>query len=124
MSLNVLSLLMSPTVAQIELDGKLVDETVSILEQEFERVMKPEVKTLVLDMKNLSLISSAGIGLIIKIEVRLHREKKNLAMIYMQPQVERVFEIVRLTPNLHTFVTKEQLDEYLLAVQQEVSEEQ
>ena len=121
MSLNVTSELTSPTVAQIKLDGRLVDDTVGVFEDEFLNIVTDDVLSLVLDMKNLSFISSAGIGSIIKMKTRLNRDGKHLAMVYMQPQVERVFEIVRLTPMLNTFVSKEQLDDYLAAVQKEIT---
>jgi anti-anti-sigma factor len=121
MSLNVTSELTSPTVAEIKLDGKLVDETVADFEAAFSEIVTADVLSLVLDMKGLSFISSAGIGSIIKLKTRLNRDGKHLAMVYMQPQVERVFEITHLTPLLHTFVSKEQLDDYLAAVQKEIT---
>jgi hypothetical protein len=47
----------------------------------------------------------------------------NLVIINLQPQGEKVFEILRLIPVLEVFASKEELDEYLLKVQHIIKKE-
>ena len=104
------------------LDGQLNDETVEAFEKAVCDAITESLVTVVLDMKKLSFISSAGIGVIMKVKTRLNRDNRHLAMIYMPPAIERVFEMIHLLPMMRSFVSEAQLDDYLAAVQKEINE--
>ncbi len=104
------------------LDGQLNDETAPLLERTIHEAITETLITVVLDMKKLTFISSAGVGVIMKIKTTLNRDGRHLAMIYMPPAIERVFEMIHLLPMMRTFVSEAHLDDYLAAVQQEINE--
>ena len=85
--------------------------------------MAEPVKILVLDMAGVDYITSSGIGTIVKAKTSLKRRGGNLAIINLQPQVEKVFEILRLIPVMEVFASREELDEYLVKVQDKIKRE-
>ena len=58
----------------------------------------------------LSILRSAGVGVITKAKTSIKQKGGDLAMINFQPQVEKVFEIIGLIPVLNVFASKEELD--------------
>ena len=82
------------------------------------------IKTLVLDMEGVAFISSAGVGLIAKAKTLLERKGADLATINLQPQISKVFEIMRLLPNLNVFESVRELDEYLDRVQKNILDQE
>ena len=74
-------------------------------------------------MKEVSFISSAGVGIIIKAQTTLRKKKGDLVMMNMQDQVKKVFEIIRMLPALNVFESVEELDAYLAKVQKRIVEE-
>ncbi len=100
--------------------GEINSETSETLDQELRRVLSRPVRTLVLDMEDVTFISSAGIGTIAKTKASLAKMKADLAMINLQPQVKRVFEIIRLLPTMQVFENTAELDDYLSRVQRRI----
>lgn len=104
-------------VVTISPAGTVDSETTETLDKEIEQAIAEPVNTLVLDMAAVRFISSAGIGAIIKARATMKRKDGDLAMINIQPQVRKAFEILRLLPSLNVFEGREELDEYLSRVQ-------
>ncbi len=100
--------------------GEINSETSETLDQELRRVLSRPVRTLVLDMEAVTFISSAGVGTIAKTKASLAKMKADLAMINLQPQVKRVFEIIRLLPTMQVFENTAELDDYLSRVQRRI----
>jgi len=97
--------------------GTIDSQTSENLDKEIERALGEPVKTLVLDMAGVKFISSAGIGAIIKAKASMNRKGGDLAMINVQAQVKKAFEILRLLPSLNVFEDRNDLDKYLSRVQ-------
>jgi anti-anti-sigma factor len=108
----------------VKLDGQLNDETAEAFEKAVYDGITETLVTVVLDMKKLSFISSAGVGVIMKVKTHLNRDDRHLAMIYMPPAIEKVFEMIHLLPMMRSFVSEAHLDDYLTAVQEEIKESQ
>jgi anti-anti-sigma factor len=104
--------------------GTIDTETSSVLDEEICSVTTETTKTLVLDMAGVEFITSAGVGIIAKAKTSMKQNGADLAMINLQPQVKKVFEIVRLLPVLNVFASKEELDEYLGKVQRRITGEE
>jgi anti-anti-sigma factor len=104
--------------------GTIDTETSSVLDEEICSVMTETTKTLVLDMTGVEYITSAGVGIIANAKTSMKQKGADLAMINLQPQVKKVFEIVRLLPVLNVFASKEELDEYLGKVQRRITGEE
>ena len=97
--------------------GEINSETCEILDRELAGVLSEPVQRLVLDMASVAFISSAGVGTIAKAKVSLAKKSAELAMVNLQPQVKKVFEIVRLLPMMQVFKNTGELDHYLGRVQ-------
>lgn len=104
------------------LDGQLNDETAPLFERAICEAITESLVTVVLDMKKLTFISSTGVGVIMKVKTTLNRDGRHLAMIYMPPAIERVFEMIHLLPMMRSFVSEAHLDDYLAGVQKEINE--
>ena len=75
---------------------------------------------IVLDMRNLDYISSAGLRVIFKAAKAMKGAGRSLAVANRQPQIEKVFEILHALPDMAVFTNDEELDEYLDAMQAKV----
>ncbi len=105
----------------LTLRGPLDGETCALLDSEVGRALTEPIRTLVLDMAGVDFITSAGVGTIMKAKTSLARRQADLAMIGMQPQVQRVFEIIRVLPMLQVFQSRAELDEYLGTIQRRMT---
>ena len=109
--------------ATLHLIGRIDNETSPSLDQEIQELLKNKIHTIILDMKEVSFVSSAGIGIIIKAQTTLRKKKGELVMMNMQDQVKKVFEIIRMLPALNVFESVEELDAYLAKVQNRILED-
>ena len=105
------------------LKGELDTHTSTHLDHEISAVAATSPKAMVLDMQEVSFISSSGIGVIIKARDLLQKKGLTLTLVHLQPQVKRVFEIMQLTPILHVCESRQELDEYLAKIQNRIVEE-
>lgn len=104
--------------------GSLDSKTYRLLDVEINGVLAESVETLVLDMAGVDFITSSGVGTITKATTTLNQRGADLAMINLQPQVEKVFEIMDLLPMLNVFANTEELDEYLGKIQRRITGEE
>lgn len=123
MKLEIRTLPIAPTVAAVALEGAIDGTTYRRLDDEVGRLLAGPCKTLVLDMKGVDQVTSAGIGVIMKAKASAKGKGGDLAMKNVQPQVRRVFEIMSLVPALNVFENRQELDEYLARVQERIVEE-
>ena len=115
---------MKSGVVSLSLIGPIDENSSPTLDKEICEVLAEPVEVLVLDMTGVDYITSAGVGIIVKTKTSLKRKGSNFAMINLQPQVQKVFEIIRLTPILEVFASREELDEYLGKVQRNITGEE
>ncbi len=104
--------------------GSLDSETYRLLDAEIGGVLAERIETLVLDLAGVDFITSSGVGAITKAKTILNQRGADLAMINLQPQVEKVFEIMDMLPMLNVFANTEELDEYLGKVQRRITGEE
>lgn len=110
-----------PGVVSLSLIGPVNSDTSSTLDEEISGVLTEPLKTLVLDMAGVDFIASSGVGTIVKAKTSLKKKGGELAMINLQPQVKKVFEIISLLPVMKVFADKEELDEYLGKIQHKIT---
>ena len=103
--------------------GSIDTETCELLDKQIKKVLKRSVTTLVLDMAGVDFITSRGVGLIAKTKASLTRKNIDFAIMNLQPQVRKVFEIMCLLPELNVFADRDELDEYLGKVQRKITED-
>ena len=68
-------------IYMVELNGSLDSETYQGLEEELNEVINEKTKALILDMKTLTYVSSAGIRVILSTEKLLKKKEMNLTRI-------------------------------------------
>jgi anti-sigma B factor antagonist len=113
----------TPGIVTVSPVGSIDSDTAPLLDKEVERLLTEPIKTMVLDMEGVSFISSAGIGIVAKAKTLLKKQGAELAMINLQPQVKKVFEIIRLLPSLNVFESVDELDAYLTRIQRKMEDE-
>jgi len=105
---------------RISLAGSLDTDTAPQLETRIDESIDPSVTTLLLDMKDLEFLSSAGLGVIFMTMKELNNRQGKIMLINLQPQVQRVFEIIKALDGMNIFKDREEMDAYLAIMQQQV----
>ena len=82
----------------------------------------PAVTTLVFDFARLDYISSAGIRSVFKARKALAARAGKVLVVNLQPQIRKVFDIVKAVPVSDVFASVAELDAYLDAMQRKVLE--
>jgi len=103
---------------EVSLAGSLDTETAPQLEKELETVLDSESKKIIFNMKELDYISSAGLKIIAKVCRKMKENDGQVLTTTMQPQIKKVFEIIKSLPNLTMFKDQNEVDEYLDAMQE------
>lgn len=77
--------------------------------------------TMVLDLSGLEYISSAGLRSIAKIRKSMRARHGYTLLLNPQPQVRKVFEIVKAVPVNEVFANAQELDTYLDHMQRQIT---
>ena len=104
----------------IRAGGSLDSNTAPQLEEHITAVRSRDPNALVLDLKELSYISSAGVRLIVATHKAMKAAGRSMALTNMQPQIRRVFEIIMALPSMNVFENEQELDRYLANIQKKV----
>ncbi|MHC5083379.1 MAG: STAS domain-containing protein [Planctomycetota bacterium] len=108
----------------ITLSGVLDNDSSPKLDIRINQSLAGGTKMLVMDLANLTLITSSGIGIMTKAKASLTKRGGDLAMINLQPQIKKVFDVVRLVPVLNVFESTEELDNYLVVIQKKIIDDE
>ncbi len=106
---------------QVALKGSLDSETAPQLEEHLDRVVDEYIKTLTFDLEDLDFISSAGLRVFVKVQKTLDARGGEVLMFHLQPQIEKVFEIVKALPSMTVFASEQEMDDYLETMQAKAS---
>ena len=98
--------------------GRLDSVTAPEFEQAVDGLLKEKVKTVILNLKDVDFLSSAGIRVIFKLQKGVLQNRGVVVVSKPQPQVARVLEIVRAMPKEQIFENVEEADKYLAAIQE------
>ena len=77
--------------------------------------------TMVLDLSGLEYISSAGLRSIAKIRKSMRARGGHTLLLNPQPQVRKVFDIVKAVPVNEVFANSQELDTYLDHMQRQIT---
>jgi len=102
--------------AYLILDGELDAVGAPVLEQWLNK-SNVNIKTLVLNMQNLSFVSSAGLRVFAKGQKLMKQRNGQLLFVNVQPQVKKVFDIVKAVNVSEIFTSYDELDAYLVSMQ-------
>jgi anti-anti-sigma factor len=111
------------SVARVALNGALNTDTAPAFERRLQDVVNGGHRLIVLDMKDLDYISSAGLRVIFKAAKQTKASGRSLAAANRKPHIDKVFEILKALPDMAVFANEAELDDYLLAMQRKTREE-
>lgn len=109
---------------RVILSGRLDTHTYQSLDDALSPLFATPIVTLVLDMSELEYISSAGIRSIFKARKALAARNGKVLVAHPQPQIRKVFDMVKAVPLGEIFTSTQELDAYLEAMQRKVIEDQ
>jgi anti-anti-sigma factor len=104
----------------VRLDGRLDNESAPVLDRELDKLASAPVDVLVFDLTDLEYISSAGLRSIFAARMAMAERSGRIVLVNAQPQVQKVFDIVKATDIAAVFTSVQELDRYLDAMQRKV----
>lgn len=112
----------SPSRTSLHLRGRLDAQTFNDFDLAMLNVLPgiPEGGTVVLDLSALEYISSAGLRSIAKIRRTMRARNGHTLLLNPQPQVRKVFDIVKAVPLNEVFANAQELDAYLDHMQRQI----
>ena len=105
---------------RVEIGGRLDTHTYGELDDRLTLVLGSKVQSLLLDLAQLDYVSSAGVRSIFRARKLLSARGGTLAIANAQPQVQKVFDIVKAVPLSEIFRTVEEADAYLDKIQKKI----
>jgi len=124
MSLTVTSQERQVGVFTVYPAGSLDSNTYPILESTIKKIRESSPKAIVFDMKDLTYISSAGVRVIVATKKAMKEGGGSILLTNLQPQIRKVFDIIKALPSLSIFESVEELDEYLTQMQRKVQKQE
>lgn len=106
------------SLARVALAGGLNTDTAPAFEERLQQVIDAGHQLMVLDMKDLDYISSAGLRVIFKAAKQVRADGRSLAAANRKPHIDKVFEILKALPDMTVFANDQELDDYLDTMQQ------
>jgi anti-sigma B factor antagonist len=111
-------------VYRVILTGSLDTETAEQLDLRMLQVLNDAtVRSVRMELHELSFISSVGMGSLAKIKKAVTAKGGVMVVVGAQPQIARVFEIVKMLPKQSMFSSVKEADEYFAAIQKKFIEE-
>jgi anti-anti-sigma factor len=105
---------------RVALTGRLDTITAPELEAELDKLTAMPVSLIIFDMTDLEYISSAGLRVIFKAVKTMKGNGGKCGVLKMQPQIKKVFDIVKALPDVPIFKDDAEMDEYLTHMQNQV----
>ena len=96
----------------VSLVGSLDSDTCREFENNMKSILESASQGIILDMKELSYISSLGFGAIFRLKQALEKNESTLALVNLQPSVKKIFDALKAIPEA-LFATIDGADKYL-----------
>jgi len=107
---------------RIAIAGSLDSNTAPDLQTRIDAEINKSVSTTIIDFKNLDFLSSAGLRVIFKTKKVMDNNNGKFLLVNLQPQIKKVFEIIKALDGMNVFKDQEEMDDYLTAMQNKVKE--
>jgi len=101
----------------VGLKGRLDSDTSLSFDERVKPYLEPSTRVLILDMSELDYITSIGLGSIFQVRKTIEAVGGKLIITNPQPQIKKVFEIVKALPKSLIFESIEEIDKYLDTMQ-------
>lgn len=107
----------SEETVSMALHGSLDSDTAPELDAAFTESIGSSTKVVALNMAGVTFISSAGLRVIFKTLKLMKSRGGQVTVTQMTKGVRKVFEIVKVMPDLTVFASQAEMDEYLSEIQ-------
>jgi anti-anti-sigma factor len=104
----------------MQIHGSLDSMTAAIFDEKASHILARNPKLVMLDMKFLDYISSAGVRSVFKLVKASKAKGGKVGASNRQPQISKVFEIIKALPDMPIFTDDAEMDDYLNAVQEKI----
>ena len=105
---------------RISLAGSLDTDPAAQLQDKIDHEIDSTVHMVIMDLKRLEFLSSAGLRVIFKTKKYMDSHEGKFMLLNLQPQVRKVFDIIKALDGMNVFKSQEEMDEYLTAMQNKV----
>jgi len=105
---------------RISIAGSLDSNTAQQLQQSVDAEINNSIATVIFDFKDLDFLSSAGLRVIFKTKKTLDNSGGKFLLVNLQPQIKKVFEIIKALDGMNVFKDQDEMDSYLTAMQNKV----
>ena len=105
---------------RVALAGRLDTHTYQDFDERLTPILASPIVSLVLDLAGLEYISSAGVRSIFKARKALAGRGGKVVVVNPQPQIQKVFDVVKAVPMSDIFTSVAEADAYLDMVQRKV----
>jgi len=120
MQLKVKSNIIRPGVVVVSPIGSINSATYSILEEKVDNILNSRPDVIIFDMEFTDYISSTGIRVLLKTKKAMKATNGRMVFMNLQPQIQKVFDILQAIPTLKVFASIQELDQYLDVMQKKV----
>ncbi|MFH1983828.1 MAG: STAS domain-containing protein [Pseudomonadota bacterium] len=100
--------------------GSLDTASFQTFDQQVKTIIDAGATLVVLDMGQLKYISSIGVRSIMLVRNGVTKRGGKVLFMNLQPQIKKVFDIIKAIPSMQIFSSVAELDEYLDAMQKSV----
>lgn len=107
---------------RIALAGSLDSDTAPELQQRVDNEIDSSITTTMIDFNDLDFLSSAGLRVIFKTKKVMDERGGRFLLVNLQPQIKKVFEIIKALDGMNVFRNQAEMDEYLTAMQNKVKD--
>lgn len=105
---------------RVSIAGSLDSNTAQQLQQSVDAEIGDSVATVIFDFKELDFLSSAGLRVIFKTKKTMDNSGGKFLLVNLQPQIKKVFEIIKALDGMNVFKDQDEMDNYLAAMQNKV----
>jgi len=122
MSLDIIITPEESNGKRVAISGSLDSNTSPALQKRIDAEIDESVSTTIIDFKDLDFLSSAGLRVIFKTKKIMDNSGGRFLLVNLQPQIKKVFEIIKALDGMNVFKDQEEMDDYLTAMQIKVKE--
>ena len=109
-----------PGVIVVSPIGSINAGTYNILEEKVDKILTSPPDVIIFDMEFADYISSTGIRVLLKTKKAMKAANGRIVFMNLQPQIQKVFDILKAIPTLEVFANIQELDQYLDSMQKKV----
>lgn len=122
MSLDIVITPEASNGKRISIAGSLDSSTAPELQLSIDTEISDSTDVAIIDFKGLDFLSSAGLRVIFKAKKMMDGSGGKFLMVNLQPQIKKVFEIIKALDGMNVFKDQAEMDEYLTAMQDKVKQ--